>query len=398
MADIKNYLKEKEKRELKKGDYRDKIARHRLSNIYRLLLIIAIAMALVLVLYVQYTRHIYTSYDVINSVKHEAANEAVSMRLQDAILTYSKDGAHCTDSKGNVTWNQTFEMQDAKVDICNDAVAIGDYNGRSIYVSNSREILTEITTNLPIKDMTVAATGRVTAVLTDSSTTWINTYDSNGENKYSGVAHMNNSGYPASVSLSPNGDLLGVTYVYVDAGTVKTNVAFYNFGPVGANQSDYMVSVYTYTDLLVPFIKFANDDTCFAVGDSRVMIFKGGQKPESALEHLYDAEIKSVYSSDKYLGVVFDSDVNQYTYRMDVYDTSPNLVGSFYFDIDYTDIFFEDDSFVAYNEKECTIITLSGIEKFDGRFTKAVKLMTPAAGAYRYTLVTNDSLDTIQLK
>ena len=71
---------------------------------------------------------------------------------------------------------------------------------------------------------------------------------------------------------------MAVSYLYVDAGVVKSNVVFYNFGPVGANQSDYMVSAYTYSDLVVPKVQFMNNDTAFAAGDSRLMIFGGSQK------------------------------------------------------------------------------------------------------------------------
>ncbi len=43
-------------------------------------------------------------------------------------------------------------------------------------------------------------------------------------------------------------------------------------------------------------------------------------------------------------------------------------------------------------------MTLGGTEKFHGNFSKSVSLMLPASGAYRYILVTEDSIDTIQLK
>lgn len=47
---------------------------------------------------------------------------------------------------------------------------------------------------------------------------------------------------------------------------------------------------------------------------------------------------------------------------MDVYNTSAAKVGSYYFDVDYTDIFFGDDDMVIYNEAECQIFTTDGVE------------------------------------
>ncbi|MBO5337461.1 MAG: hypothetical protein J6A94_10080 [Lachnospiraceae bacterium] len=398
MADIKNYLKEKEKREQNKSNYKEKIIKHKLTNVYRVLLIVLALGAVAVLIMVQYQKHIYTDYDIVSSIERETASEAMDMRLENAILTYSKDGAHCTNVKGEVNWNQTYEIQDIKLATCKDVVAIGNYNGREIYVQNAEKQLGTITTTMPIRDLTVSATGNVTAILADADVTWINTYNSEGENIYTGQARMQNSGYPAAISLSPNGELLAISYVYVDAGVIKTNIAFYNFGPVGTNHSDYMVSAYSYPDVFVPQVQFMNDETAFAVGDNRLMIYKGAQKPISAAEHLYDEEVQSVFYNQSYVGLVFTSEDAKARYRLDVYNANAEKVGSYYFDMDYTNIFFEENQFVIYNETECLIKTFENVEKYKGFFSKAVNLMLPTSTAYKYVLVTSNSIDTIQLK
>ena len=398
MADIKNYLKEKEKREQNQNNYKMKIKRHKLTTVYRIGLVFLVIAAVAAVIIVQYKNHIYTGYDILSSVPREKSVDATDVRLQNAILTYSKDGAHCTNAKGTVTWNQTYEIQDIKLATCQNVAAITGYNGRSIYVQNTEKQLGEITTTMPIKDIAVSATGNVTAVLEDTDVIWINTYNAQGDIIYTGQAHMHSSGYPGAISLSPNGELLAVNYVYVDSGVLKTNVVFYNFGAVGDNQSDHMVSVFTYTDQLVPEIHFMDDNTAFAVGDSRLMIYKGSHKPVSEAEHLYDKEIQSVFYSDKYIGVVFLSDNTDASYTMEVYGIGGTKIGSYDFDIDYRHLFFGKDNFVAYNETECVIMTLEGIEKYNGYFSKSVSLMLPTGDSYKYLLVTDNSIDTIQLK
>ena len=398
MADIKSYLKEKEKREKNQLNYKEKMRKHKLTALYRILLVLLAIAALLVLVYIQYRRHIYTDYDTVSTIARESAGGATDIRLGNSMLTYSKDGAHCTNLDGEVTWNQTYEIQDVLIASCEDVSAIGNYNGRNIYIQNTEEQLGQITTTMPIRDIAVSATGYVTAVLADTDVTWINTYSPEGEMTYTGQAHMSDSGYPVSISLSPDAELLGISYIYVDAGTLKTNVAFYNFGAVGENQSDHIVSVYSYSDLLVPYLQFMNDSTAFAVGDTRLMIYTGSQKPVIAAEYLYEQEIQSVFYNNQYIGLVFFSENGESNYRMDVYDVNAQKVGSYYFDVDYTDIFFEQDYFAAYNETECVIMTLGGVEKYNGTFDKAVKLMIPAGGAYKYALVTENSIDTIQLK
>ncbi len=398
MAEIRSYVKEKNKRIQRQADYKDKIRKHKLTAVYRVLLVLAAVIALVILIIVQYRRHVYTAYDIISSIAQESTAGTRDIRLGDSVLTYSRDGAHCTDSRGEVSWNQTFGIQDVKTSVCGNTVAIGEYNGRNIYVANSEKLLGNITTTMPIRALSVSSTGAVVAVLADTDITWINTYDSSGKLRYEGRTYMSNSGYPSSVSLSPNGELLCVAYVYVDAGVIKTNIAFYNLGTLGDNYNDHFVGGYPYTDLLVPYVQFMNNETAFAVGDSRLMIYSGGYKPENKGEFLYDEEVRSVFYSDRYIGLVFGSDDSDYLYKLNVYDASAERVGTYYFDIAYKDIFFGKDNFVIYNESECLIMTMDGIEKFNGNFQKTVELMLPLGNSYQYMLVTDTSIDKIQLK
>ena len=398
MAEIRSYMKEKNKRIKKQTDYKDKIRKHKLTAVYRVLLVLAAVAALILLVIVQYRHHVYTDFDVISSIEQEILAGTRDLRLGDSVLTYSRDGAHCTNSMGEVTWNQTYGIQDVKTSICGNTVAIGEYNGRNIYVANSEKLLGNITTTMPIRDLAVSSTGTVVAVLADTDITWVNTYDSSGTLRFEGRTYMNNSGYPVSVSLSPNGELLCVAYIYVDTGVIKTNIAFYNLGIIGDNYSDHLVSVYPYTDMLVPYVQFMNNETAFAVGDGRLMIYSGGYKPENKGEFLYDEEVKSVFYSDRYIGLVFASDDSEHMYRLNVYNAAAARVGVYYFDMDYTDIFFGNENFVIYNESECQIMTLDGIEKYNGSFTKTVELMLPLGNSYQYMLVTDTSIDKIQLK
>ncbi len=398
MADIRNYRREKAKREQIRTDYKEKIKRHKLKNVYRVLLVVAALLAVVVLVMVQYKRHVYTGYDTVSTVLLEGSAGAEDMRLGNSVLTYSKDGAHCTNMKGEVTWNQTYEIQDIIVKTCGNVSAIASYNGREIYIQDTEKQLGSVTTNMPIKDIAVSATGRVTAVLADTNVTWINTYDPAGQLLFTGQAHMDEAGYPVSISLSPNGVMLAVTYVYLDAGMLKSNVVFYNFGPVGDNMSDHVVGLYFYSDVLIPEIHFVDDETAFAVGDSRLMIFKGSQTPTEEAGYIYNKEIQSVFYGNQHIGLVLVSDDMEHSYMMDVYNTSGKKTGTFYFDLDYTDIFFEEDCFVIYNENECQIMTYDGTEKFNGYFSKSADLLFPAGGAYKYVLVTETSMDTIQLK
>ena len=330
---------------------------------------------------------IVTPMNEDGSVNYEKFGELIEFQIAngtDAIIVCGTTGESST---------LTHEEHLDTIKYCVDKVA-----KRIPVVAGTGSNCTETAVYLSQEAEKYGVDGILLVSLADTDVAWIMTYEADGTNSYTGQAHMTDGGYPVSVSLSPDGELLAISYLYVDAGVVKSNVTFYNFGPVGENQSDYMVSAYSYSDLVVPKVQFMNNDTAFAVGDSRLMIYSGTQKPVTAGEYLYDDEIQSIFYSDKYVGLVFLSDQAETKYRMDVYNTSAAKVGSYYFDVDYTDIFFGDDDMVIYNESECQIFTTDGVEKYHGSFGKSARLLLPAGGSYKYYLVTDSTIDTIQLK
>lgn len=379
--------------------FKDKIRIYRVQNLYRALLIIAIVAVVAIIIRVQYVNHVYTGYTVVSEVERTKASDASDVRLGSSILTYSKDGAHLTDSKGTIPWNQTYEIQDITIDIDGGVVAIGNYNGRDVYILDEKQQLCKISTSMPIRNVCVSESGNSTVVIYDTDVTYLDTYDAKGELLYSGQAHMTGSGYPAAIALSPNGKMLAVSYIYVDAGTVKTSVAFYNFGPVGDNYKDYLVGGHDYTDTIVPEVGFLSNSTAYAVADNRLMFYVGDEQPTPTAEYQQysDKEIRSVYSGSGHLGIVLNSDKEDYKYRMDVYDSKGSLTGNFYFDIDYNDIFFEKNDFVIYNESECLIKTYEGRTKFEGSFDSTVNVMMPTEKAFRYVITDDKSIKTIQL-
>lgn len=380
-----------------KADYKEKILAYRTKNIYRALLVIAVIIFVVIIVRVQYINHVYTGYEIISDNERTDSGESTDIRLGDSILTYSKDGAHLSDSKGNVLWNQTYEIQDLKIAMNSGTVGIASYNGRDIYVLNEEKQLYHISTTMPIRNLCVAEDGTSTAVIYDTDVTYLNTYNSAGEMIFSGQTHMSGSGYPAAIALSPNGKLLCVGYMYVDAGTVKTTVAFYNFGSVGDNYTDYLVSGFDYTDEIVPQVGFLSNSLAYAIADDRIMFYSGDEQPSVKTEYILDREILSAYEGNGYLGVVFASDKDDARYKLNIYNSSAELEGSYYFDIDYTDIFFEKNDFVVYSESECLIRTYDGRDKFEGKFDESVKVMLPTDKAYCYIIAGNSSIETIQL-
>ncbi|MCR4895470.1 MAG: DUF5711 family protein [Lachnospiraceae bacterium] len=378
--------------------YRSRLFEHRVRNFYTALLILAVLAVVGFVIWFQYSTHLYTGFDVLDTMKTEGAEGSQSIRMNQSLLTYSADGAHLTAGDGTVKWNQTYGIQDILLTENRGTVAIAGYNERNIYVLNEEKQLGSFTATMPIRNIAVSKEGRVTAVLADTDSAWINTYSSKGELIYTGQTHMTGSGYPAALALSPSGNMLMISYLYVDSGSVKSTVAFYNLSNVGDNYTDNLVKGQDYPDQIVPVVGFLSDRVSYAVGDGRLMLYEGAEQPVVKSETLFSEEILSVFDGNGYVGLIFASDKEGERYRLQIYNASGEQEGTYYFSLEYEDILFEKNDFVIYSESDCLIRTYSGRTKFDGGMDVAVQKILPTASAYQYVLVTGNEMIRIQLK
>lgn len=403
MANIRDYLKEREKRQGNTAavGYKEKIRSHRLTVFYRVFLggvLVAVVAAFLLI---QWRDKVFTDSEVVATAPVTLVQGATVENLGGNLLIYSKDGASCLNTSGSAIWNRTYEMQSPIISISGQTVAIGDYNGRSIYVMDKNSEKGVVNTNLPIRDLCVSENGVVAAVLDDSDVTRINVYNGNESTEEAiayGKATMDKSGYPVSISLTPNGKIMAVSYLYVDSGNMKSSVAFYNFGEVGKNETDNYVSGYDYLNTVIPYVQFMDNDSAFAVSDDRIVFFSGAERPTNVASDLLTEEVRSIYYNESYVGLVFVNQNGETAYRLDVYNSAGSKVHSQLFDMEYTDIVFHKDLIILYNDLECQICNIKGVDKFVGEFDKSTSLLIPTGSAYKYIGVTSNSIDTIELK
>ena len=392
MSNIRSYRNDKE------GDYKEKIRRHRQSKLRFFCITMGIILFVVLSFLLYHTLRVYTHYTIKETMERTESSASVTLQIGENLVSYSKDGASCVDVNGNKIWNQTYEMQKPIVGLTTESIAITDYNGRNIYVMNSEKILGTISTNMPVKNVAVSENGIVAAIMEDGSTTWIYLYDAKGNVLVYFKTKMNNSGYPIAVALSPDAMLMAVSYLYVDSGVMRSSIGFYNFGEVGQNELHNYVSGFNYTDSIIPFIKFMNDEIAVAVADDRIMFYKGKQKPAIMLETLLDKEIVGVYKSDEYVGLVFENTDGVTKYSMDLYNIEGEKKETLEFDCEYTDIVITDKSILVYNKNEWNVYTLSGRKKFTGVYENSIQKLIATNKIEDYLIVTDETLEKVKLK
>ncbi len=341
----------------------------------------------------------YGEYDVRASVERADTKATVFKEFQGNILKYSNDGAMYTDHSNELIWNQTYEMSHPTVDMCGNYVAIYDQKGKNAYVLNKKGLVHGFETNLPIIQISVASQGTI-AVLQDNGSTGILTiYDKEGNELVNGAIHGEKGGFPIAIALSDDAIKLGVSMLDISSGTVKTTLAFYNFGSIGENEIDHMVSVTTYDDLVIPELDFVSSDCMIALGDSKVMVFEGTQKPKQVSEILLVDEAKSVFYNENYVGVVYNSNDELIRHQMQVYDFAGKLRMETAFDTEYESVeLLSSNEVCILNDTSCDIYTIQGVYKFHHEFEEELYYVVPGGSSLNYTFLLNNVTVQARLK
>ena len=368
--------------------------RHLFIKIAVTLLCFGLLIGLVVVEYISRT---FNTYRVVRETEVILEEGCKTAKLANNLLIYNKDGIRCMDAKGNTIWDITYQIKAPCVSVDGGTVAVAGYGDHLIYMMDESGRIGEINTNLPIRNLCVAEAGYVGAVLDDNNVYWIYIYDVSGEEITRARTSMEQSGYPMAIELSPNGKLLGVSYLYLDAGTVQNNVAFYNLGEVGQNYTDQYMSGYIYQEI-VPELHYMNESTAMAISNGRLMVYSGSEKPTESKGILLNNTVQAVYWGDENAILIHNGAADEGRYLMKVYDLTGTLVLEKGFDIEYTDIQSQNGVITIYNSDEVLVVTLDGRERYKGSLGGSIRKMVSTSTKYKYLVLFENTFKVIELE
>lgn len=399
MATLKRHPFHTVSSEVDQDDLDAKIKKHRRKVFVIIASIILLVLIALIAIYIYFEHKTYTSYEVINSIERSDTSASQFETFQGNLLKYTNDGAVYTDLNGNRIWNQTYEMDHPFTDSCNEYLVIYELNGTQIYILNKVSLQSSIQTTMPIQRVSVAKQGTIAVLMESEGISYLQLYDKEGTQLAAGELHVQNSGYPLDIALSEDGQKLAVAMLDINEGSVKTTIAFYNFGAVGQNSIDKIVGSYSYPDMLISRIHYMKDDTMVAFGDSKVVIFSGTQKPAESTSIEITEEVKSIFYDDQYFGLVFDSDSKEQPHRLELYNIKGTKVREVGISIDYNQIELLDNQDICiYNDNQCEIINRKGIKKLLCTFDKSLYKVISTAAQRNYTFILEGETRRVKLK
>ncbi len=380
-------------------EFERQLREHRLKVLKRTVIMAAVVLVLVAGTGLYMSLRQYTDYDVRASAERADTKATQFKEFQGNILKYSNDGAFYTDHNNERIWNQTYEMSNPTIDMCGNYLVIYDKKGNDIYILNNSGLVYSIETNHPIIQVSVASQGTIAVLMDNQSKGLLSLYDKEGNVLVSGAIHGEKGGYPVAIALSDDAIKLGVSILDIKDGTVKSTVAFYNFGSVGENAIDHMVSVNTYEDMFIPELNFVSKDSMIAVADSGILVFEGAQTPTETARVEFTEKVNSVFYNDEYVGIICDGTEETLKNIIRVYDLNGRQTMEESTDMEYVGVeLLSSNEVCVYNRNVCDIYTIHGIFKFHYEFEDEFYKVIPGRSGLNYTFILNGITEQARLK
>lgn len=378
-------------------NYELRLSRHKRNIVKKTVItVVAIAAAVTAVgFYIE--KRSYHNYKVVQSSEQEDVVSTSYIEMDGDILRYSPDGVSLVSDKMSTLWSETYQMQNPVADVNGTRAVIADKDGTTLEIYDKSGKTGSVTTSYSIIKARVSKSGLVAAILDGGDDTWIDFYSTDGSLIAENQTKIDDPGYPLDIAVSEDGVVMMVTYQFVDGSDTTSYVAFYNFGDVGQNEDDRIVSGYKYEGVVVPQIQYLSNNRSIALKDNGFTIYQGSQIPKEVKTIETDKEIVSTFYDDDMVGLVFKNDSKDKQYIMEVYNTADGkLKFKEDFNIPYTTIKLSGGNILMYNSSQMCVMNSRGVQKYLGSVDGTIKDFFKI-GMSRYLLVLDSGVDVIKL-
>lgn len=372
-----------------------RIAKQRKKFHIRVAILAVLVIAAAASVYLLLTLPTYEHIRTINTYQTKDSNNGTYIQFYKGVLKYSRDGVIFLNQRGEEQWNQACQLKNPDASVSANSAAVYDGGGNTILVFGEDGLKGEISTTLPIQRLSISDQGIVAAVLKDESTPRVICYDAQGNILVEHKASTTGTGYPIGISLSPDGNLLLITYLYIQNNEIATNVSYLNFGKVGQDETDHQVAKAQYDQAIMPMTFFVNNETSVIVGDQNFLIYKGDQIPEPAHHVKLKGTIKSAFHNEKYLGLVLQNEGAE-GYELRLYNMDGKEVTSVTFKGEYDNIKLSGNLIMMYEGKRCCVFTKSGRLRFDGEMNSEILEMFPINGINKYLVMSANGMEEVR--
>ena len=343
--------------------------------------------------------HMFDDYTLLSSSQLKDVEGTQYVMLSGKVIKYSHDGVFCVNTSNEMEWSAAYSMQTPVCDVSGGMMVIAEQQGDQVYVINSKGVVGNFTTSLPIMKARVAENGVVALIQDDvDDVAWVNLYDRNGNPLASVKATQAKTGYPMDMALTANARQMLVSFVGTDNGQVTGKICTYDFTSAGDSDESHLIGSKSYADTVFPDVFYAASNVPAAVADDGFVVFSSGKNLKERTRVSLTDEITSVFYDKDTIGFIFRSSQTDSKYRMEVYNLHGKNTMTSEFDFRYSDVRMEDGEVLLYDESGLNIYRTSGKQKLQVTYGQEVKYFSRLSGLRRYLVITGETIDKIRLK
>lgn len=338
----------------------------------------------------------YESIRVVDTCESIGMDNGNYIQYNDGVLKYSKDGIAFLTQQGVQLWNQSCQMANPIVEMSEKAAVVADQGGTSILVFQKEGIKGEIKTTRPIEKVAVSEQGIVATVLQDADTPMVMCYDAKGNILVKHTASLQNTGYPLDVAISPDGNVLLVSYLCMEGTTLYTKAAYYHFGEAGENKINHLVTETDYQDTIIPTTAFLGGEKSLLISEHSFILYEGLENPKEKRVVELEKEIRSVAYDKEHIAFVLKNEDSSY-YELRIYNTSGTLLGSAEFEGEYANVKVTRKQIVLFSANTCAIFNEKGFCKYQGTLENSIINLFPITGINKYMMISANGFEEVQL-
>jgi hypothetical protein len=340
----------------------------------------------------------FSAYDTVMTKERRDTSSSRYLSYQGDLLKYDGDGVTITDSRGQVIFNASYDMDEPDIDMCGKYFVIYDRGGKICMTYDGKNAGKEIRTDYEIEEAHVAANG-VTAVMVElAASDKIMVYDPFSSNKLLAEIPSNvDEGYPINMDISPDAQSIAVSFINIASGKTESRIVFYNFSNVGRNSGN-VVGVMDYNDKVVDALFFISSDRLAAADEHNITVYNDMKSPSRQFTIKADTDIRSIFANDKFVGMVTSDKKGGSGCHVLSYTINGRKVMDKKYKVMYNDLSLYEDELIFTSSEDVHIIRMNGTEKFTARFEDGTDYIIPGNGPTRLFHIGPNKIELLKLK
>ena len=221
-------------------------------------------------------------------------------------IKYGQNGIEYQRNFGVAEWNIPVSFQNPFLVKAEPYILLADKGGNTLMLFDVNGQVKDFTVRYPVIQAGVSEKGTIEVILQGEGSNLIQMYDVEGNLVADMRSSVDETGYPLTAAISPDGSKLVVSYLAIDGMSSKTTVAFYDFSRQLQTEGMSLAGGFDYEDFLIARLHFIDNNTLVAVGESATYYYDVSGEPEMKKEITFEQSIESIFLGEKYIGYVLD--------------------------------------------------------------------------------------------